>query len=425
MKNWCWIVLSLAIAVTTWLYVHRIFDPWAAYVRSQETIMIAEMGDLYSPWVAARELLLYGRNPYSADVTNEIQMAFYGHPITQAYGKPGATLVNEQRFAYPVYAVFFMAPTVRMDFARVRRWAAVGLALLTVVSVLICLDFLGWCPQWGARIATCLLVLSCPQVVQGLRLEQLGLVVAFLLTLGAWCVRQDRLILAGTVLAFSTIKPQMSLFPICFFLIWAIGGWSKRWRLVAAFSLTLVLLVAAGEFILPGWIGYFLAAAATYPKYLPTFTSLLRVALGDRAGEVIGGALLLSLLVLAWRNRKQSPHSPQFASVFCAFLIATILAFPLLTPFNQVMLILPTMLLLSDWNALPAFSRRVFIALIAWPWLTSCVLLIFTPNLRSRSQLPLLPSFLSLFYPLFLPLLLMARRVKVGSAVRVNQPAPQ
>jgi hypothetical protein len=239
---------------------------------------------------------------------------------------------------------------------------------------------------------------------------QLGLLVGFLIALAAWCVQKNQLVLAGVLLAFSTIKPQMSLFPICFFLLWVIGEWRTRRRLLAALALTLVALIALGELLLPGWIGYFLTAAAAYSKYSPSFASLPRIVFGETGALILSAVILLSLLLLGWRTRKEPADSLRFAAVFSAFLIGTILAFPLITPFNQVLLILPTLLLLLDWRALPSFPRIVFIVLAAWPFVAYAALLLLPPNLQSTSQLPLLPSFLTLFYPWFLPLLLMTRR---------------
>lgn len=405
MKAWLWLGLSLLVAGTVWLYVHRVLNPWAAFTRSRETTLIAEMGDLYSPWVGSRELLLHGRNPYSSEVSHEIQMAFYGHAIDQAYGEPGTKLVNEQRFAYPVYAVFVMAATVHIPFFEVKRWSPLLLGLLTFSSVLLYIDFLRWRPPAVARVAIGIFVLSCPQIVQGLRLEQLALVVGFLLALGAWCVGKNRLVIAGVILAFSTIKPQMSLFPLLFFLVWTLGDWGKRWRLLASFLLTLSALIAVGELLLPGWVGYFLAGARAYRRYFPT-TSLLRVALGDTLGVILGGIIGLVLLIMMWRNRKEPADSPRFAALLSAFFIGTILAFPLLTPFNQVLLIFPTMLLLYNWCRLPMFSRFVFVAMVVWPSITSGTLLLFPPNVQSLNQLPLLPAVLTVFYPVFLALLL-------------------
>src|SRR6202021_449043 len=93
-----------------------------------------------------------------------------------------------------------------------------------------------------------------------------------------------------------------------------------------------------------------------------------------------------------------------------AFFKATVLTFPLFTPFNQVLLILPAMLLIRDWKSLPRFSRLVFIVSVSWPWIVSWVLLLFRPRLDSPNQLPLLPSFPVSFFSLFFPFILITRR---------------
>jgi hypothetical protein len=333
-------------------------------------------------------------------------MAYYGHIITQDYRDAGHKIIDEQRFAYPVYVVFLMAPIMYVDFGEVLRWAPVVLALLAALCVPLCLDILRWRLPWTAVAAITLFTVSSPQIVQGMHHQQLSIVVGLSLVAGACCACRGHLASAGALLAWSTIKPQMALFPLCFFLVWVLGGWSKRWRLLAGFLVALAILIGAGELILPGWIGYFLDGAAAYRKYFPT-TSLLRMALGDTVGEILGGIILLGLMVLAWRNRRATAGSRQFTTVFAAFLAGTILAFPLFTPFNQVLLILPAMLALQDWKILPKLSRGIFVVCVSWPWIVSSVLLLFPPRPDSPSELPLLPLLLVSFFPLFLPPLLM------------------
>jgi hypothetical protein len=298
---------------------------------------------------------------------------------------------------------------VYAEFAEVRAAAQIVFALLTAISVLLCLDILHWGLPWKTAAALILFTLSSPQIVQGLRFEQLAVVVGFLIVAGAWCVSKHHFTIAGILLALSTIKPQMALLPLCWFTIWTGGDWHKRWRLAASFLITLIALIAGGELLLPGWIGYFLAGIAAYRKYAPP-SSLLSVALGDTFGEILGGIIILALLFVAWRIRKYAADSEQFTATLAAFLIGAILAFPLFTPFNQVMLILPAMLLIKSWGNLPPISRVVFIVYVIWPWTVSLVLLLSPPRLDSPSQLPLLPSFLIVFFPFFLPLLLISRR---------------
>jgi hypothetical protein len=409
MKIRLWLLLSLFVCGITWLYASRIQQPWAGYIGMMHDGVKVPMGDLYPRWVGTRELLLRGRNPYSPEVSHEIQMAYYGHSVTQDFREPAHQIADEQRFAYPVFVVFLMAPTMYVDFAQVYRWAPLVLGLLAALSVPLSLDLLRWRLPPERLAAITLFTVSSPQIVQGLEHQQLAIVVGSLLIAGAWCVSRNYLTIGGMILACSTLKPQMALFPLCFFLIWMTGNWRRRWRLLAGFLAMLAVLIGGGEFVLPGWIGFFLAGAAAYQRYFPT-TSLLRIALGDTLGEIIGGIVVLGFLLVAWRNRRETADSRKFATIFAGFLMGTILAFPLFTPFNQVMLILPAMLLLHDWNSLPRFSRLVFVFSTSWPWITSAVLLAFPPNLNSPSRMPLLPSLLVSLFPLFLPLLLLSRR---------------
>jgi Glycosyltransferase family 87 len=415
MRPRLWLWLSLLVAGTSWSYVHRILGPWTNNIRLKKGVVLVQVSDLYSPWVGTRELLLHRRNPYGPDVSREIQTVYYGHAINQTYTKPGVEIVDEQRFAYPVYETLLTAPLAYADFKNVQRWAPFVLGSLAGLSILFCLGILRWRPPREAAAAMILLILSSPQIVQGLRLQQLAIVESCLLAFAAWCAARNHLAGAGALLAFFTIKPQVALLPLCWFAIWVAGDWRRRWHLAASFAATLAALIAAGELLLPGWIGYFLAGLAAYRRYaLPT--SLLRIALGDLAGEILGGLVVIAILAYGWSNRKAMGDSRQFISVLAVFLIGTILSFPLFTPFNQVLLILPAILLLHDWKTLPKFSRLVFIAAVSWPWMISLGLLLFPPRLDSPSQMPLLPSFVVPFIPLLLPLLLATRRSKTSKS---------
>src|SRR4029077_330737 len=125
-----WLVLSVLVSGITWLYVHRILGPWADNVDLKKN-GVTQRGDLYPRWLGTRELLLRRANPYGPEVSREIQIAFYGHPVAQDNLEPGHKVVDEQRFVYPLYVVFLMAPTVYSDFADVQRWAPLVLAILT------------------------------------------------------------------------------------------------------------------------------------------------------------------------------------------------------------------------------------------------------------------------------------------------------
>ena len=409
MRSFLWLLLSLFVSGTTWLYVHRVLIPWEYHVNVEIGTLKAELGDLYSPWVGARDLLLYGRNPYSPDVSHEIQMAFYGRIVTQAPEVSAQDAVDEQRFAYPVYVVFLMAPTVNLSFVEVQTWAPVVLALSTLIGVVLWFDTLRWHPSWPTAVAVFLFVLSTPPIAQGLRLRQLGLVVGFLLAFATWCVSRNLLGTAGTVLAVSTIKPQMVALPLLWFVCWAIGDWKKRWRLLAGFVATLAALVGAGELILPGWLRYFFEGLRAYRQYAYR-PPLLELALGNPLGEILSAAVIVGILAFAWKNRKEPGDSPQFTMVLATFLIASLLTMPLYPLFNQLLLILPVMIVLRDWASLRPAARYTFVAILGGASIMSlALLLLFSRGSYPSGLMPLLPSVATLILPFILPLLLVSR----------------
>lgn len=388
--------------------MQRVLLPWERYSQTQDGTMTATLGDLYSPWFGSRALLLYGQNPYGPEVTHEIQMAFYGHDIVQS-GAPGARIIDEQRFAYPVYAVFLLAPLVRLSFETANDVVPVVLAGAVVTCVLLWTSAVRWRTSWKIKWAAVLFVLGSPQVAQGLRLRQVGMIVGALLALAAWLVIHDHLVSAGVVLALSTIKPQMVILALACFLLWSLGNFRDRWRLPATFAGMLAILISLGELILPGWLRYFFQALIAYRRYGPT-TSLLQIALGAEAGIVLTMLLLCGPLFWAWSNRHQPAESSRFIEMLSVFFMAAALLLPLMTPFNQVLLLLPTLLLLRDWDRVPVVGQAIFAVFVSWPCLVSLVLLALKIQTRTSRPMALLPAMLALFIPFLLPLLLYSRR---------------
>jgi hypothetical protein len=408
MKPWLWFILAIAVSAISWCYSHRILIPWDFHGNQQRNGLKQDMGDLYPPWVGTRELLLHGKNPYGTEVRHEIQMGFYGRPIEQTYNQPQQMIINEQRFAYPVYVAFLLSPIARADFVTVNVWAPVMLAALTTISIWLWLDLVPWQPVFLSIVSIILLILSSPQLAQGLRLRQLGLFVAFVVTFASWCAVRERYFIAGVLLAVATIKPQMVVLCVAWFLIWMTGEWQKRWPLGLGFAMSLSALAGAGEILVPGWPRNFIEGIAAYSKYFPT-TSLLRVLLGNWTGWAFSIVLLVAVFAYGWHKRNVTAKSTEFIRVLALFFVASGLALPLLTPYNQVLLLLPLVVILRDWSALSRAGRVAFMVLVAWQPVTALALLIHPPRLDSPTPWPLLPSATVLFLP-FLVAFLFIRR---------------
>src|SRR5437899_7171930 len=75
------LVLSLLSAVSTWFYVQRILVPHQLAEAAAHGRPRGNLSDLYPRWLGARELLLHHRDPYSAEITREVQIGSYRPPL--------------------------------------------------------------------------------------------------------------------------------------------------------------------------------------------------------------------------------------------------------------------------------------------------------------------------------------------------------
>lgn len=295
------------------------------------------LSDLYPVWLGSRELLVHHRNPYSPDISREIQIAFYGAELG-----PGDHQDQQCCFAYPVYVSFLLAPSVKSDFPNLRLAALIFLAVVTAISI-VC---------WHAvtrRDASDLvfiipLVLVSPPVMQGLELRQLGLLVAALLSVSAVLADRRHFTLSGVTLALATIKPQMCILPIAWMLLWAANGWATRKNVTIGFGSTMALLVGAGEVLLPGWIPDFLAQLRVYRHFAGA--SMLELLYDREIGLSLAAVFVFCLLLVMWRRRAASDFMPTLALVLA---IEVVIAPGLKSLLNLVVLIPGIFILLSQY----------------------------------------------------------------------------
>lgn len=291
------------------------------------------LSDLYPVWFGSRELLVHHRNPYSPEVSREIQMAFYGADLG-----PGAREDQQCCFAYPVYVSFLLAPTVGADFSSLQFPALIFLTVLTVISV-VCWHAV---TRGVARdlIWVVPLVLISPPVMQGLDLRQSGMLVAALMALAAILADRRHFALAGIALALASIKPQMCVLPIVWMVLWAIHGWAARKNLVIGFGAAMALLAGGGEFLLPGWISDFLAQLRIYRDYAGA--SMLELLYGRDVGLALTTLFIFCLFLVMWRRRAVADFMPTLAFV----LAVEVVVLPGLKSLLNLVLLVPGIFIL-------------------------------------------------------------------------------
>ena len=150
-----------------WFYVRHILVPYQRADAAAHERPRGNLSDLYPRWLGSRELLLHRRNPYSREITREIQVGYYGRELDAS--RPGDPR-DQQGFAYPVYVAFLLAPSVGFPFERVTLVFQWLLVLLTGLSVPLWFRAIGWRPRPVVLLTAIALTLGSFPALQGLKL---------------------------------------------------------------------------------------------------------------------------------------------------------------------------------------------------------------------------------------------------------------
>lgn len=364
-----------------WILVgHQIADA-AAHDRPR-----GNLSDLYPRWLGARELLLHHRNPYSDEITLEIQQGYYGRVLDSA--RPDDPK-DQQGFAYPVYVVFLLSPLIQFPFHNVQIFFFWLLIFLTAASVWLWLRALRWqLPLVG--VATCIVfTLGSFPAVQGIKLQQLSLLAAAILAGSAACVASGFLLAGGALLALATIKPQLAWPLVAWLLFWAICNWRARRKLVYGFGVGMALLLGGAEIVLPGWWRMFAAAVGKYHRYTQNQSVLDELLPGVYTGKIAAVAAVLGCVWLVWKFRNKPVGEAGFGMAIALITALTVLIVPMYAPYNQVLL-LPAVLAITRDRTSLSHSRSIRfvyaagVIALAWQWLASLSLIaifFFLPTL--------------------------------------------
>jgi hypothetical protein len=379
-------LLAAVAAGSMWFYVDRILVSHQVRDAALHERPRGNLSDLYPRWLGARELLLRRRNPYSDEITKEIQKGYYGRTLDPA--RPNDPK-DQQGFAYPVYVVLLLAPLIWLPFAFVHTLFSWLLVLLTAMSVMLWLRALGWRLIPAGTIVTILLTIGSFPIVQGIKLQQLSLLVAVFLAGAAASIASEHLFLGGALLALATIKPQLAWGLAAWLILWAISDWRVRRNFIIGFAVVLALLLAGAELLLSGWLRMFLRAIGQYRQYTQS-QSVIEVGLNLIVGSFASGTLVhlmaqalsaIALLVcvpIFWKLRKEDEHSMGFGYASSLALALVVMIVPMFAPYNQVLLLPAILLLAQRRTAFGAPGRRfqylAGVAFLVWPLTASLFL---------------------------------------------------
>lgn len=273
---------------------------WHLHVIDRDMPM--SQSDLLPRWVGTRAAL-QGKDPYSSEVLRQIQIAYYGRPLTSA------DHADPQAFLYPAHIVILLAPLAHFS------WQTTRFIYLCLAFPLLAWSFWACMRYLDLRLTPhqtqVVLILACFSwpVMWGLRLQQPTLVLAALVLFALSLLARGKQYLAGILLAIATVKPQILLPLLLWLLLWAVAH--RLWALIGSFAFSLASLLYATEQIVPGWFSSWYASLHGYSTFTRSVPPL-EVMFGHWVGLVFTVVAVGWGAVSLWRLRMCPANSREF-----------------------------------------------------------------------------------------------------------------
>lgn len=322
--------------------------------------------DLYSPWSGTRAAL-HHVDPYSSAVTAQIQSDIYGHVLAPTDPR------DPEAFVYPPWIALPLAPTTLLP------WSTVEFVFAILTPIAILVGAWAWLQLGGpgfdrsTSIAVYVLILASWPAVWGCYERQPSVFVIAAVAFSALFFCRGWEIAAGILLALATVKPQLVVLLVLWFLL--IATRHRRRRFLGAFSVSIIALVGASAILFPGSIPDWIHAATAY-THAAGKVSLLTHLFGLRMGLLADLILAAALCLRLWTFGVPLPQSPRFAQTVALVLAVTtclIPANPWLV-FNNLLLLPGLFLLFRSVRSarFPEFLRvlagiALFLALLVVP----------------------------------------------------------
>lgn len=295
-------------------------------------------------WTDAR-FAWKGVQPYDARVSLAAQEGIYGHPADASRGE------DLSLFVYPLYSLLFFGPFGLLGFVSARAIWMTLLEVATAAFALLSAAVAGWLQDRRWKTAIWLLVsligyFSLRAIINGNAIVLVGLFLA----LSIFLLGKNKPLPAGLFLAFSTIKPQIVVFPIIWILLWCL--FQKRYSFLLAFGMALLMLVAVPLLFVPDWIGLELRNILVYPGYTQPGNPASAFALWfGPPGLIAGWAVSIlgsGFMIWVWLKSLRAPFPTFLLVLGITFSALPLLGIPF-DPGNEYLMLLPLALGLSVW----------------------------------------------------------------------------
>ncbi|MDR3572650.1 MAG: glycosyltransferase 87 family protein [Anaerolineaceae bacterium] len=319
-------------------------------------------GDFCIFWYAGRAIFINHQTPYTAQLNQQIQMAIMKRLATPQEDQLG--------FAYPPYALLAALPLFWFSF----DWASpiwMAFNLLALISALI-LAF----PK-ASKWLLGSVFLFYPMTF-GIFLGNFAVLVGtiFFFVYGILITRKSSSAFlqaaAGALMAWATIKPQISWLFILFFLVYAFR--KRKFPFIIAFGVALLALLAISFWIVPAWPQEWGQRLKDYSLYNHTWIVLifyLKTLLPDALSIALSIPIFLLMAfetILLGRRWWQGKLGDIYMLAWIG--LAAYLGHPYSKSYDQIPLIIPLAIWICTQTSRKSFAMWFFwVGSLVFSWL--------------------------------------------------------
>lgn len=311
--------------------------------------------DFYPRWVGARAVL-NGQNPYTDEVSSQIQVGLYGERVPADQ--------DQSRFAYPAIITWLLLPFWLLPFpVSVSLWSGLQLliGLLLPWKVASLLEWRVSPPVLGLVTSFSILIYRHP--INAFVLGQFVMASIAFLILAWWGLAEDLPWLTVLGLVGALIRPDVVLIPLAYMLVvsWTLG----RKRIVVAWATLSGLLILFTSMRIGPWVSDFIRGVGAYAAYSPTVWPPGLLGSPTAAGLMVG--VTACWCVWIWRASKHLELRQRIAWGLSAAAILTLLTLPQTKSYTLVLGLIPAWTLLR-WTDNPWGWVSTF-AILSSPWI--------------------------------------------------------
>lgn len=319
-------------------------------------------------WLGINALISNRENPYNDTVTSQIQETV---KLQNSFA-PGTPV----KYTSPLYSWIVVFPIALISNKTLAHAIWLSLQFIALFAILVVgLRLTSWKPPWYIFLLFSFLTIFSYHVFVPWLDGGLAIWTALFLEAALLAISQNRHEVAGILLAFSFIQPQMVILPVIFIIIWAVR--QRRRILVLWFFITVIFFSVIGLFLIPDWIVQYLRLIINFQQNFPLGSpGVLFQSAWPGLGKQLGwslSVLLLILVLIEWWLAMKKEFRWFLWTVCLTIVLSQWIGIPTV-PANFVILLLPLILisamLAERWSRAGNWvTITVCFILFIWQWL--------------------------------------------------------